>query len=397
MEVIFLCFAVVPFLAGRTTFAIGVMLAWGLVESARAQHELTPKTIVFALVASVLGTVAQVAMLTSMMRYAREQWGRFASQLKLLAVPVAAMLFASFMLSTAAPAAAVVALAGFDRNAVITIAVGITAFFFAKLRQWLASAAEVIPFVGEGKVQQAIFLAEMVTTVVGLAIVVTWPVVGFVMMVLSLLAMLAALMMLRGIQALARGPCEACGKSLHRAASVCPRCKASRVPSRIGALGRIVTGPPSPSHRLSLLTSRRCPSCAEGIRNDAGHITCPGCGVNPLGDPAEVRAFVTHVDKRALAFAPVFIAMGLVPVLGLGAALVFYRLSPAGALASYSGWQEHLGARIFKGLGLFALTLLQPIPVLGAVATAAVIGSIHVWTRRSFVGHEPTSTRETAS
>ncbi len=48
MELILVCFGVLPFLAGRTVFASAVTFACYFVYTVQQEHELTPKTVLLS-------------------------------------------------------------------------------------------------------------------------------------------------------------------------------------------------------------------------------------------------------------------------------------------------------------------------------------------------------------
>ncbi len=92
-----------------------------------------------------------------------------------------------------------------------------------------------------------------------------------------------------------------------------------------------------------------------------------------------------RADARVLAMAPVFGALGLIPVAGLGLALFLYRVGPGGALSGYTTVQERLGVRAMKWLALAGLALLQPVPLVGVGAVLAMVVIQQVWNRRAFL------------
>ena len=82
---------------------------------------------------------------------------------------------------------------------------------------------------------------------------------------------------------------------------------------------------------------------------------------------------------------PIFAALALVPGLGLVLALLLYKLAPSGALGGYVRWHLSLGTRFIRGAALLGLGLLQPVPLVGALAAAALIAVLQLWTRRAFL------------
>lgn len=225
--------------------------------------------------------------------------------------------------------------------------------------------------------------------VCGLALAVALPVVGAALALDSFVGLLAMVLVLRRFAEGSRTACEACGASLHRAASTCPSCREGRSPARLALWGRPVSGPPTSEveHRLSLLAAHRCPACAERLGRDP-HRVCASCGSPPLTSSAERTAFVHHVDRRVAAMGPAFALLGLVPGLGLPLALLLFKLSPAGALTAFDDWSAAFRTRVVRTAVVIILAAVQPVPLLGAEAAVGVVVLLHVWSRRAVLRHE---------
>ncbi|MFN7135736.1 MAG: hypothetical protein ACK4N5_26930 [Myxococcales bacterium] len=93
------------------------------------------------------------------------------------------------------------------------------------------------------------------------------------------------------------------------------------------------------------------------------------------------RALLVHADKTFAALLPVFAGLGLVPLLGLAAALVLYRVSPASSLAALVSWKQRLLGRVLRFAAVTVLVLLQPIPGVGVVAVPAMLVITHLASR----------------
>lgn len=399
MEAIAVCLGLVPFIAGRTTLAVGLVALWYLQGSVRAEGRLTLASALSALPVAVVivavGYAADLAhrQLGHIFESTPETRRRGDQVLTLLAAVVVTNLVLPETESTTAAAFAAppaFLAAGFGDRAPVFLAVGVLAVVFSTLRSRISEAFDLIPLSSEGGLSRALFWAEAAWTVVGLAIAIAFPVLGVVMAVGMLLTLLTLLWLVRRLSRGSRGPCPACGKSVNLAASVCPGCSGALEPRALGAFGRVLPGGPTDPqrHKLALLSGQCCPRCAERLTSKDGTVTCGACGQTPFRDPAEARAFVRHVDARVAAMTPIYAALGLVPILGLAVSLVLYRLSPAGALSNYVSWHQRLAPRLLRGLAVMGLGLVQPVPVLGAGATVAVIGATQVWTRKAFLASE---------
>lgn len=393
MNEVALCFAAIPFLAGQTTLAVGVLAA-GLAFSGMWQtRDFTWRGALFGIVAGLLSFALQYAL-----HRAREWLLEFSStmralerRLELALTTCLSMLFAAAVLYELGAAAVeeareAVALAGFDERALIILAVGVLAFGVGLARSRVAELLREAPLVTELGVRRAFFFAEATWTLVGLSLTLLFPLFGLVLFA-GLLAVMGVTWAVARRVAGGRGACAACGAPLHLAAPHCPACAAPRAPRRLGVLGQPLDAPApdAAAHALSLLAQRRCPWCAEGLRRRDGVVVCSRCARQPFGSVEEAKAFVRRADARVLAMTPVFGALGLVPVAGLGLALFLYRVGPGGALSGYATVHERLGVRATKWLALAGLALLQPVPLVGVGAVLAMVAIQQAWNRRAFL------------
>ncbi len=397
MEALALSLGIVPFLAGRTVLAVGLLVAFFAVQGVVQHGELGWKSVPLGIAAGFasLALQALVHWLRGLLRELTETFHEWMDRAYVLWVTMWALLFAAYAMgllgkkaweAVSALEPSAVALAGFPPEAWKLVLVGVVAWGFASLRVRLGALFSLLPVSEVGGLGRLLFLVEAGWTVLGLWVAVTFPWVGAALAVGALAALVAAVLVLRRVTEGGRGPCAACGKSLHLGASTCPACRTTRTPSKLGLLGRVVQGAPTDAaaHRLQLLTVHRCPTCAERLGADRRQ-PCLACGQPCFASEAESRAFVRHVDARVAALMPVFAALGLVPGLGLVLALLLYKLAPSGALGGYVRWHQALGTRLLRGAAMLALGLLQPVPLLGALAAAALIAVMQVWTRRAFL------------
>jgi hypothetical protein len=403
MEAVAVSLGIVPYLSGRTTLALGILLAWFAMRGVFAEGEFSPRAIALGIAAG-FGSIAVQAIVTrvrellvSLFDPVRE----FMRRLDLLYVTVAAMAVTAYMLgmlgslmagavSQSTASGSEVLVAGLTSEALIVLGVGGLAYTFARLRAWLADLFDQLPLSEELGVRRVLLFAESLLTLAGLVVALVLPLVGVFAMLLLLALLVGLGGLLRRVARGGHGACAGCGGMLHLAAQACRHCGASRVPRRIGMLGRVLDGSPADiaRHQLSLLASRRCPSCAERLVHKQGHTSCSGCGSRAFRDPDEARAFVHHADRRIAVLAALFALLGLVPVIGLAVALVLWKLSASGALSAFSGWRGRLSTRIVQGLTLFALAALQSVPIGGALAALAAVAVKHLWARRSFLASE---------
>ncbi|MFP2934692.1 hypothetical protein ACLESO_58210, partial [Pyxidicoccus sp. 3LG] len=137
------------------------------------------------------------------------------------------------------------------------------------------------------------------------------------------------------------------------------------------------------AHRLRLLGALRCGRCAQPLNLQGPSSTCRRCGAPAFPDAAALDQFVSYADRRWLALVPVLALLGLVPFLGALMGLWLYRVSPAGALGAYARWQDQVSSQLLRQLGLLAIVVLQPLPLVGAGVVPVLVGVLHAQSRRS--------------
>ncbi|MCU0695514.1 MAG: hypothetical protein MUC96_03170 [Myxococcaceae bacterium] len=390
-----LSLAVVPFLAGRPLLAAGLLAMLMGLRLAWDRGTWDVGGFAVSLLAGVLGVVLQVLaervrdLAYELVELSRELERRLH---EVVAITLSVLFAASTlgMLGQRALERTGFALAGVSGDAWKLVLVAVLAWAFARLRGRLGSLFDGLPVSGTGGLGRVLFLAECWWVVCGLALALTFPLVGAGLALASLVGLLVLVVLLRRFIEGSRTACEACGASVHRAASTCPSCRHGRSPARLAPWGRPVSGAPDDDarHRLGLLLAHRCPSCAERLGRDPRRV-CASCGNPPWNSSAERTAFVHSVDRRVAVLVPVFAAAGLLPGVGLPLALLFFKLSPAGALTAFGDWTASFRTQVVRAAAVLVLAALQPLPLFGAAAAVGVVVLLHLWSRRAFVRHEP--------
>jgi hypothetical protein len=165
-------------------------------------------------------------------------------------------------------------------------------------------------------------------------------------------------------------PCTNCATSTHPSAPFCPACNLAREEVRqVGLFGQardaLVSEPTA--HRLQLMARKRCPCCASRLREKAIQQACASCGTITFGDISEANSFIRALDTRLTRTTIITFVLGMIPLIGLVPAIIYYRLSLIASLRGYiprsTGCFTRWGVRIIN----LCLIGLQPIPVLGAL------------------------------
>ncbi|WP_322487517.1 hypothetical protein [Chloroflexus sp.] len=195
--------------------------------------------------------------------------------------------------------------------------------------------------------------------------------------------------------------CHHCGSQMHPAALECPACRqANQQPRMVGWIGQPrpepVTDPAA--HRMALIKHRRCPSCATRLKNRAVQQACPACATVTFTDVAQVNSFLRVLDRQLPRTLLVSGLLGLVPVIGVVPAIIYYRLSLIASLQSYvpasigcfTNWILRIvaifliGMQSIPGIGIFAIpalclityTVQRQIVLAQATATIRATGAL---------------------
>lgn len=236
-----------------------------------------------------------------------------------------------------------------------------------------------------------------------------WAAFGPVILVLFPILMLAltglAVAALYGIRRrLARGeanrrvPCPNCDSPVYPCAVACQTCR--RPVDRPAAVGFLGLSKPYPAadvaaQPFALAERLRCPVCAAHLRGGRPR-PCPACGDDRRADPAFAAGYVGHVARRLPQVLVVTFLVGLVPVVGLVAGVVYYRAVLVLPLA------EHLpaGRRFWLRWGVRALFLVlavcQVTPVLGGFVVPVMAAVSFAAYRRAYLSTRAGATPATA-
>jgi hypothetical protein len=171
-----------------------------------------------------------------------------------------------------------------------------------------------------------------------------------------------------------KAACANCGALIHPCALACPSCHAPvKEPRAIGFLGQPKTTPARiASLPFQLVALKRCPVCATRFARKGVKQTCVACGHSLMDDPAFAKGYVASIDRRVPLTCVVGFALGLIPVLGVIPAVIYYRLTIVAPFRRYippgPGFLLRWGIR----LTLIILVACQWVPVAGAFALPAM-------------------------
>jgi hypothetical protein len=184
----------------------------------------------------------------------------------------------------------------------------------------------------------------------------------------------------------ARVPCAQCSEPVHPSAPRCARCGSVRAePRAVGVFGQPKDSPaPAPEqHRFELVARKRCPCCAERLRERAVRQTCTRCGTLTFANQRDFDAYLEGLERRLPRTLLVCLGLGAIPLVGVIPGVAYYRLTLVTGLRGYipplRGCLTRWTVR-FLNWGIIAL---QPIPGIGALVLPLMAWSNYAIYRRA--------------
>ena len=249
----------------------------------------------------------------------------------------------------------------------IPVAVALATWRVARARRPVASA--IFDHLEGTHVDHLLSWGEDAWAAFGPVILVLFPIVMLVLTGAAVAMLMVVRRQLARAEANARRPCPQCGSLVFPCAVACQSCR--RPVDRPAAVGFLGLSKPYPAadaaaQPFNLVERLRCPVCAT--RLPAGHPRkpCVACGDASRATPPFATAYAGHVARKLPRVLVVTFGLGLAPIIGLIAGVIYYRAVLVLPFA------EHLpmGRRFLLRWGVRLLFLLlavcQVIPLLGA-------------------------------
>lgn len=198
----------------------------------------------------------------------------------------------------------------------------------------------------------------------------------------------------------ARVPCAQCAQLVHPSAPRCARCGAERAePRAVGVFGQPKQQPaPAPEqHRFELVARKRCPCCAERLRERAVRQTCKHCGTLTFASQRDFDAYLDGLERRLPRTLLVCLGLGAIPLVGVIPGVAYYRLTLVTGLRGYIPPLRGCLARWTVRFLNWGIIALQPIPVLGALVLPLMAWSNYAIYRRALNERARDELRATSS
>lgn len=209
----------------------------------------------------------------------------------------------------------------------------------------------------------------------------SWVVFGALLLVIFPVLMLVLIGIASGVLLLLRKrmsvmeehtrlPCPRCGGMVYACAMACPSCRqAVAAPRAVGFLGQTQPYPAEDlgDHPFRLLEKRRCPVCATRLKGRAVSQNCAACGQAVPEGPAFADGYVDYIARRLPIVLGVSFLFSLVPVVGLIAGAIYYRMELVLPFSQYLPFGKRFLLRWGIRLLFLFLIFFQLIPLLGGL------------------------------
>jgi hypothetical protein len=378
LEFILMSLGTIPLLASRGALPIfisallarfGENWAWLAQQGAFEFVAGLPDWLTSDIALAVLGVAAALEHLVMRSPEGREAIGIGESELKGILAGVFTLLMILGMQENAAELAKASDSGLWNLSSLWSAGIGFAVWKVARLRRAvLAFYDEIDPDDALG-IQALFAWLETALGVLG----------PFLVVILPLFALLAAVIALSGLALLRRyfsrveakqySDCR-CGTRHHRSALQCPGCERPLEAEAVGLFGQAKGKPASApaDHRLALLAVSRCGSCATRLKSPRVSESCTTCGDRHFASPEAGATYLARQRRRLPLALIVSGLFGLIPIVGVIPGLVFYRLYLITGLRTWLPLGSALLGRWTLGLLGVLLVALQAFPIVGALS-----------------------------
>jgi len=160
----------------------------------------------------------------------------------------------------------------------------------------------------------------------------------------------------------AKVPCGKCGEKIHSFATGCHHCGALvENPNIIGFLGGIKpeTEPSIQAQKLRLMRLKRSPLSGERFEGKGVELKCEVDGTTAFSDATLTQAYIKSVSEKLPKVLLISALLGIVPVLGLIAGVIYYRLRLVAPFRRYLTFGQSFLTKWLLRIILLALVILQ--------------------------------------
>jgi len=134
------------------------------------------------------------------------------------------------------------------------------------------------------------------------------------------------------------------------------------------------------THKYRLLSVKRCPHCANRKRDKSFDAQCETCKKYPKELGVDVKLYAEAIDSRLKEVLITAFILGLFPIIGLIATIIYSKLKLARPYSQYTGFGKSFLIRLITRVGIVILFVIQPVPVIGYLSCPAIaLMYYHAW------------------
>ncbi|MBD5781838.1 hypothetical protein IEN85_20220 [Pelagicoccus sp. NFK12] len=182
----------------------------------------------------------------------------------------------------------------------------------------------------------------------------------------------------------ARIECPKCQTKIHCFATACLSCDTpNENPVALGFLGGMLEEKQRDvmAQKVRLIELKRSPKSGEKVKGRGADITCQEDSVAVFGDKEVNEQYFKTVDARLPKVLIVSAALGFVPILGLIAGVIYYRLQLVAPYRRYLPWSKGF---LTKWLVRLVLLLLAALQIVGfGIFAVPLMALINHWMYRN--------------
>lgn len=251
------------------------------------------------------------------------------------------------------------------------LTVGSGTWFLARLRRGIYHFLMEVDEDDDLGLQKLLSWTEDAFGFLGALFVVILPALALAVTGLTLLSLYLVQKHLERQEEKRKVPCGDCGTPNPLCGIFCARCGKERSNIRqVGFLGTVRDAPVTDLdlHRSQLLACKRCRRCGERLRGKGLEQTCQVCGTTPFEGSRDLEAYIGRLQGELPRTLLLLLGMGAIPVVGLVAGVIYYRLTLISGLRHYVPGSSRFLARWAIRFAGAVLICLQPIPFVGALS-----------------------------
>ena len=259
----------------------------------------------------------------------------------------------------------------------------------AKLRQGALSIVHEIDDHDDIGLQTALSWAENSWVVLGVFFFVIAPLLALVLSLLAAAGMWLARRWALKKEERQRIPCAKCGTAVYPHALRCQACATPLAsPRAVGVFGqpKQQAAEDLGRQRFLLIARKRCPVCATRLVKRAVQQPCPACKTVTFASLREFEEYRSEIDARLWKTLFVCLCFSAIPVVGVVPGVIYYRLNLVTGFRGYIPPVSGCFARVWVRFVHWALILLQPIPLFGALMLPLMCWSTYAVYRRALNG-----------